>query len=1148
MVYKILKNDAIQSLHEVPYWYQTPANLCRSTKGRMCCQVDPQHELQIPAKATFGEAQVLLKEDCNGIISFQILDGTIPTKGMIKQQKFALTPEEISLEFHRYWKPFWLREHDAEQWEPESWESFVQELESIPLPKYDLQVVLDDPAVWYATIKSLKNGKAHGVCGWRHEELKKLPFAAIEHLVMAFQVILKKGLSNNMMKARTVLLAKIPEPLGMQHTRPITILSTIARLVSKICAQQLLSQLGKVLPVQISGGLPNRGSKDLALQQQFLIEKSLTNGTGLGGYTLDLVKAFNMIPRWPLKELFSRIGIPQIVITYWFGNLTRLTRYPQIGDALGSPVPSTCGIPEGDSLSVVGMVILSVAFFFRIQQPTVRPFSYADNWSWLAENQKEHFKTLVRVLNWVSCLRMKMDFAKSWAWGTNKAFKDQAKEFECLFPSGDISISILQTAKDLGIQMHYDKQQMLGSILERIQTGVKRAHRLEWLPIDVNDKAHFIQTSVWPTALYSAEFQAIGQKHFSDLRRSATKALTGDHQFASTYLACSTICPELQDPMLYVVCNALRSLRRLYTYHPHLAKECVSYAASFTGKYSIGPASALRVYLNWLEWTIHPNGDIEGPFQHHLNVFTSSGKELKKELTYGWQFIVFSNIQHRKGCGQQMNLLLTRKVIQSLTPQERSIILLNMVGGYQPSAVKRIWADDEDGKCEFCGELDSRSHRLLHCHVLADVRDQHKEAVQSLQHVCPDWIYLPLARHHDEIDILNQILQSRSHPTPEKLTMTRSDKGVHIRCFTDGSCILPTEVECRRAAWALVQDTSESDLQRNHLLTGVSHLSSNLQIPDLRCVTTALTSGRQTPARSEVAAMLHAVQSAHFTDPQATADFFTDAQYVCNFVHWCEETSKNVSQHKISNFDLVSQLQDVWKPSQYKVHKLKSHRKIEEAVDSCDLWCLIANHLVDRAATAALNREVGEIQIMATRISDFQHQEYIRLRQVYRYLADLNTKRLGLQKENKQNQLVFQNTEGNHELQNMDIYEASYFMMVGWSHESYVSLPIGEWKLNVVQACGIGGNTASQLWKWIQLLRWPTDEHEVHPDDKGISWFELAVNYAVCLQKLLPIQVAVEGRHVHYAPYSSEIASLQQKTLEISQSSSIHVGKKCSAT
>ena len=151
---------------------------------------------------------------------------------------------------------------------------------------------------------------------------------------------------------------------------------------------------------------------------------------------------------------------------------------------------------------------------------------------------------------------------------------------------------------------------------------------------------------------------------------------------------------------------------------------------------------------------------------------------------------------------------------------------------------------------------------------------------------------------------------------------------------------------------------------------------------------------------------------------------------------------------------------------------------------------------------------------------------------MFRYLADLNSTRVKLLKDKRQNQQDFHNQENsdNHHL--VDLYEAAFHNLVGWSHDSYICLPIGDWKLNVVHSCGIGANTAVQIWQWLKLLRWPTEDHEASIDDKGISWFELVVNYAVCLQKLMPIQVAMEGRHVHYAPCPSDMASIQPKHLK----------------
>lgn len=214
---------------------------------------------------------------------------------------------------------------------------------------------------------------------------------------------------------------------GMQHARPLIIMGVLVRLASKIIAEQLLHQLKSVLPLQISGGIPTRGSKDITLQQQFLIEIAIRDKQSLGGYTLDLVKAFNLIPRWPLKYLFQKIGIPEVVSKFWFQNLAVMTRLPQIGSSLGEPMPCTTGVPEGDAMSVLAMAILSTAFYFKIAKPSIQPYTFADNWSWQAESTRDHFRTVMTTLNFAESLRMRIDQSKSWAWGTDTNFKLCAK-------------------------------------------------------------------------------------------------------------------------------------------------------------------------------------------------------------------------------------------------------------------------------------------------------------------------------------------------------------------------------------------------------------------------------------------------------------------------------------------------------------------------------------------------------------------------------------------------------------------------------------------------------------------------------------------------------------------------------------------------
>jgi hypothetical protein len=64
----------------------------------------------------------------------------------------------------------------------------------------------------------------------------------------------------------------------------------------------------------ISGGLPRRGVKELAYAQKRAIEESLASGCGIGGYSLDLIKAYNTFGRYVDARILHRLGIPKALV------------------------------------------------------------------------------------------------------------------------------------------------------------------------------------------------------------------------------------------------------------------------------------------------------------------------------------------------------------------------------------------------------------------------------------------------------------------------------------------------------------------------------------------------------------------------------------------------------------------------------------------------------------------------------------------------------------------------------------------------------------------------------------------------------------------------------------------------------------------
>ena len=207
-----------------------------------------------------------------------------------------------------------------------------------------------------------------------------------------------------------------------------------------------------------------------------------------------------------------------------------------------------------------------------------------------------------------------------------------------------------------------------------------------------------------------------------------------------------------------------------------------------------------------------------------------------------------------------IDLDITRRVFQSLTVHERSIIALNMVGGFQTEATKMKWNDESQGLCEICGQIDDRPHRILSCCAWEATRQKHVEAVELLRGECSDWVYLSLARKHEEVDVLNIILNARQPPDPVQLQTTTQPEGkVHFRLFTDGACVMPTDPSCRRASWAVIQDTAETESQRIEQGQSVQQLNNHTRVPNLACVAVSLLHRAQSAARAELMAVLYAL-------------------------------------------------------------------------------------------------------------------------------------------------------------------------------------------------------------------------------------------------------------------------------------------------
>ena len=948
------------------------------------------------------------------------------------------------------------------------------------------------------------------------------------------QELPRRVFSRFFMMAKTILLAKVDTPLSMHHARPITILSSLYRVCSKFVFKFTAGRWKDFMPFPISGGLPCRGVKELAFAQKRVIEKAITDGKSIGGFSLDLIKAYNTFGRMAVIKIMHRLGMPWELLHAWVKSLDMLVRYPCINGHFAKGIESTTGVPEGCSMSVLSMIATSALFYFRMKNEHINPYAYADNWSWMSMQQRVHFIAYEMVLHLTKVLRLSIDFSKSWHWGTTKTFRESCKDVAQHHADDGIQITIRTSVKDLGEIVHYDKSASLGFVQEKIQEGILRLQRIEWLPCALQKKAQYIQSAVWPLSLYSADTVYIGQRHFEKLRRSALNALVGHWHSASSIMACNFLSGHLCDPFLHVLCQCVRIIRRLSTVAPDIAVQTVQDACSYTGSRPYGPASTFKQYLKCVDWTMHENGDIIGPDHFTCNVLRDPTKKLVNMFKLMWNHHVLQSMS-RKGVGDFLpDVKLAAKVFCKLKEDEQQLVKMNVVGGFQTHSVKAKWDSDTCDKCVFCGALDTREHRLLDCIVGMEIREDFASACDILKNQRPEWVYLPIPRQHEMCLLLRAYLKLIKPPI---IPMPVHGDGQELRFFTDGGAINPTSGWARIATWSVVQDISVSQDQRFDV-SGY-FLGPQPKFPCFKVAALGVVHGEQTVSRGELLALVTAARIACKHEPPMLTEFVTDASYVCNIVRLVKSGFWRHIAHKLPNIDIIKDLADIWRNDLFFVTKVKSHRSFSDARDHDDLWYIAGNFCADLAATLAFKVVPVEIRSLADQIFKHVKDEEVRLRDVFSFLACINKVRCeALHKHEmehgKPSMQIPKNAPTQQDGNCSGLFNAGAMgddalqFMMEFNPVGYQKQHVDQVDDAIFASSLQGANVAKATFLWLQTLEWPTNVDEPDPSDWGISWFELAVSFYLYTGFRFPIKVSGAGNKSVYIAYDSDDALLLQ--------------------
>lgn len=1035
------------------------------------CDNPHQFSLACPAKLNETPCQVLEVESMSIQVKLcQPLPDSAETCTLMQETSHA-NPTAILQMLKDFWVPYWNSNQNIPNSDSQ-FEQFLQQLPQVlPAPALDMQ----STSGWMEAVTRLKVPSARGTDAISSQELQQLPELAIEHLKDIINEM-PNGFPPDFMTAITIPVPKVFEIPMAGQVRPITILPQIYRLWARVCAKQLLAHYAQHMPAEVCGFLRGRGAADAYLRQQFHIELCHWRQQHMAGISIDLLKCFNTISQKVVRKAFLWAGIPTELVQQWAHSLRCLSRIWKLGATCTPCIPTSHGVPEGDSWSVVTIVVLAYLWilYTKGQAPTCFMSAYADNWAWGATRPQDHHAILKCTTEYVKLTHMVIDWTKSWAWATTSdqyiALREVLQTWPC---AQDLQRRL--AAMDLGAQLNYQGSPTLGKFKNRLEKAHARLLRLQHAILPLSIKTQLIKGAVFPAAFYGSEVIPLGESHTRRLRTAMSNAALGPSITRNPALAILAI-PGLNDPQLEVILRAVRAMRRfannLDETERLLLFKMIACHSGLSYKCK-GPAGCLAFYLSKLGWRCTSHGEIQVHPALKLPLRTTSAKIFARHAMFAWtQDVMLTCSDRRELRMLQPNVPDTRQTLASFNDIEQHHLAQDLSLSFQTEHQKSRWAQDATGLCLYCGECDSRTHRIFHCAAASDARVPFADTLAWCLEQGTEFAEFPFLLHHPNQELLMHLHYCQPEATIDDNMRYRLEELVRLDStpifYTDGSLRYPNSVTCRFGAYAIILDTAISDEQRLDL---VKNWKLTQAFPfTLTKLAFARVTGEQTIYRAELYAIVCV------TEWTPASVIKTDSASVVATFLKCQITHNFHELGQMEEMDLVWRLWNALRQGNHVIHKIKAHQEVNVGHTPLEIYDILGNRYADETAVSAALHFQPEVAQLATQIHAEVTTEQAHLKQFFRLLLDLRQHFAKLQ----QNEAA---TAGQVDLQPSN-KPSPQQVMGDWSvQEVWVPPPPG---VEFFQYSPWGQPTCQLILQWMQLIQWPAAE-QIQEGDPGIS-------------------------------------------------------------
>eukprot|EP00438_Fugacium_kawagutii_P005458 Skav215027 [mRNA] locus=scaffold966:514741:519573:- [translate_table: standard] len=868
---------------------------------------------------------------------------------IVRQEEYIGNVTHLFHAFGEEWRKRWDRHinTDDDFWQPIL--DFVHDQMPQPQPMHYEPIQTD---LWRQTIRRKPKKAATGPDGVSRRDLLQCPADLTGELLrLVTDVEAGAAWPSPPLTGFVVALEKVAGASVVGQFRPITVFSMLFRTWGSVRAREVLQHLAQLSPTTCTGNLPGRTSSQIWYGILEAIELGHATQTGLSGCVIDLVKAFNLLPRVFILQVMRHLQVAPQVLSAWGRALAWMSRRFKILGQTGPPIRSVTGFAEGDALSVTAMLSLNLVLhtWMARRHASLTIWSYVDNIELTGPTGQSLVDGYQGLLQFSSLVDVAIDTDKTYLWSTDPQDRHEIRLCE---------LTERRWARDLGGHLSYNKVPTNQTVVQKCQAMAPLWSRLARSLAPYSRKVQALKQKAWASCLYAVQSVHLADNHFKTLRFGAMQGLQEYSPGTSPIAHLSLVEHPSTDPQYHALQATVMMFRDM---HPqgdvaglilkHL-QEDVSCANR------PGPVSVLLGRLQQLAWQWKYSTVFADHLGQHIDVLHCPIQELKARLTQGWQNKVQHQLMHRdtfQGI-QHVNAALTVEALHEYPAPDQAILRKCLNGTFFTAEHLVHRNPEETGLCKACGAPDSQKHRHWECEAYAQCRTVPPAQIPSLLEIAPclsnhGWIPEPpsLQRFRN---------MCMSLPDEHTCFVWPAAPVDELLCFTDGGCSHPTCPFSRLSTWGVVCADEHS---------GFWPLASGV-VPGWV----------QTSLRAELVAAISACSIALQT--QRFLTLWVDNDLVFRRIH---KLQKGTWQPKPNVKD-----SDLWKQlGQYLgrlgtwfkgCHKVCSHQDPSTAQDEYEAWVFAGNQAADRLVNTVLHTRPQLVQAQAELQQDLRHLRLVR--------------------------------------------------------------------------------------------------------------------------------------------------------------------------